>query len=149
MTDQDMVALLRRVRHDFGNHLQVISGYLQIGKPEQALQYLEGVVQEMNAERIVFNLPGEASLYFYEQIMRAYDAGIRIQYQDIEINSWELLKNNGEPFQSLMVYQSQTRPVSDESIVYISIKEDEQGFDLLFSSQNTDSDNFMIRLKKE
>ncbi|HHP51706.1 MAG TPA: hypothetical protein ENM97_08280 [Moorella mulderi] len=43
----DIIAFLRWQRHDYLNHLQVISGYLQLGKAEQALAYLQGVLKEM------------------------------------------------------------------------------------------------------
>ncbi|MDR1960982.1 MAG: Spo0B domain-containing protein [Gracilibacteraceae bacterium] len=33
----------RRQRHDFFNHLQVIRGYLQLGKVERALEYVDQV----------------------------------------------------------------------------------------------------------
>ncbi|GFN22571.1 Spo0B domain-containing protein [Thermanaeromonas sp. C210] len=38
------VRLLRGQKHDFLNHLQVISGFLQLGKPERALAYTKEVV---------------------------------------------------------------------------------------------------------
>ncbi|HWI65499.1 MAG TPA: Spo0B domain-containing protein [Symbiobacteriaceae bacterium] len=42
--------LLRRQRHSFLNHLQVISGWLQLEKPERARQYLESVAARMTGE---------------------------------------------------------------------------------------------------
>lgn len=43
------VALLRRQRHDYLNYLQVVQAYLQMGKPEKALAYLEKATEEMRA----------------------------------------------------------------------------------------------------
>ncbi|WP_406678665.1 Spo0B domain-containing protein [Neomoorella carbonis] len=43
----DVISLLRRQRHDILNHLQVISGYLQLQKSDRALSYLQEVVGEL------------------------------------------------------------------------------------------------------
>lgn len=39
----ELTRLLRIQRHGFINQLQVISGWLQLGKPERALQYIDSV----------------------------------------------------------------------------------------------------------
>lgn len=44
-----MINLLRRQRHDFLNHVQVVHAYLQMGKDEKALQYLDNAVEKINA----------------------------------------------------------------------------------------------------
>lgn len=56
--------LLRRQRHSFLNHLQVISGWLQLEKPERARQYLENVAARMTGESDVLRQasPGLALL---------------------------------------------------------------------------------------
>lgn len=43
------VALLRRQRHDYLNDIQVVQAYLQMGKADKALAYLEKAVQTMQA----------------------------------------------------------------------------------------------------
>lgn len=42
-----IIALLRWQRHEFLNHLQVISGYLQLQKSERALDYLKQVIAQL------------------------------------------------------------------------------------------------------
>lgn len=42
--------LLRGQRHSFMNHLQVVSGWLQLGKSDRAVQYLNRVAARMDAE---------------------------------------------------------------------------------------------------
>jgi hypothetical protein len=37
--------ILRKQRHDFLNHLQVIYGLLQLHKTERALEYIEGMLK--------------------------------------------------------------------------------------------------------
>ncbi|MDF2636453.1 MAG: signal transduction histidine kinase regulating citrate/malate metabolism, partial [Pelosinus sp.] len=38
---EEIVTLLRKQRHDFVNHLQVIHAMLQMGRREKALLYIE------------------------------------------------------------------------------------------------------------
>ncbi len=47
---EQTVALLRSQRHSFMNHLQVISGWLQLGRPDRARQYLESIASRMSGE---------------------------------------------------------------------------------------------------
>lgn len=42
---ESMVRLLRTLNHDYLNHFQVISGYLQMGRAQQALLYLKETVE--------------------------------------------------------------------------------------------------------
>lgn len=41
---EETIHLLHRQRHDFLNHIQVVYAYLQLGKVEKALTYLDGVI---------------------------------------------------------------------------------------------------------
>lgn len=43
------VALLRKQRHDYLNYLQVVQAYVQMGKPEKALAYMEKATAELYA----------------------------------------------------------------------------------------------------
>lgn len=42
-----MVNIFREQRHDFLNHFQVLLGYLQLNKPDRAVQYIKQVTGEM------------------------------------------------------------------------------------------------------
>ncbi|AKX93313.1 signal transduction histidine kinase [Moorella thermoacetica] len=44
---REIISLLRWQRHDFLNHLQVISGYLQLKKNDRALAYLRQVIDQL------------------------------------------------------------------------------------------------------
>lgn len=150
MKAEFMVDLLRRVRHDFANHLQVISGYLQLDQPEQVQDYLHKILDDMAAERIIFqSLPGAASLYLYDQLLAAYDQGITLRFEDIELESWELLKANGEPAAGLAVLKQDLNAADDDQIVYLSIYEEEKGIDLLFCSGDDGTVTRMFRINKE
>ncbi|MDD3897563.1 MAG: Spo0B domain-containing protein, partial [Syntrophomonadaceae bacterium] len=102
MEAEQALAILRRVRHDFGNYLQVILGYIDLDRPEQAKRYLLDIVEELATERNIFeSLDAEAALYFYQQLLRARDLGIILKYRELQVNSWTILKMQNQPFNTL------------------------------------------------
>jgi len=54
---ETMVQLLRSMNHDYLNHFQVISGYLQLGRAQQALLYIKETVTAMHQRSALFRLP--------------------------------------------------------------------------------------------
>lgn len=44
---EKLLEVIQVQRHDFLNHIQVISGFLQLNKSEQAHEYIKGVSREM------------------------------------------------------------------------------------------------------
>jgi hypothetical protein len=145
-----MVDLLRRTRHDFANHLQVIGGYLEMGQPERVKDYLHTVMEEIKAERIIFEaLSGEAALYFYEQSSRAHDLGIILRYEDLEIASWDILKSSDEPYQSMVILGKDIVRSDEDTHVYLSLYEDERGVDMFFTCTGWGESPKGIRINKE
>ncbi len=53
----EIIHLLKTQRHDFVNHLQVLQGYLQLGKTEMAVKYLKDISHEMTENGRVLQLP--------------------------------------------------------------------------------------------
>ena len=49
----------RLQRHDFLNHWQVVMGYLQLGKEEQALSYMRKGLKRFKAEQQIGQIPQE------------------------------------------------------------------------------------------
>jgi len=144
------VDILRRVRHDFANHLQVIGGYLDMGRPEKVKEYLAEIMEEIIAERLIFeSQEGEAALYFYEQLARARDLGIILRYEDLDIESWEILKAKGQPCRSLGELSREEAKNDEELPVYLSIYEEETGIDLLFSCAAWMQSQKRVRVNKE
>ena len=150
MEAEQMVDLLRRVRHDFANHLQVISGYLDMEQPARVKQYLSAVMEEIIAERLIFeSQQGEAALYFYEQMLSAYDLGITLRYEDIDIDCWAILKASGEPCRSLAELGKGLIRSEDDVVVYLSIYEDPLGVDMFFTGAEWEGSTKVIRVSKE
>ena len=149
MDAEFMVGLLRRMRHDFANHLQVISGYLQLGQPDQVQEYLQTLMEGLDAERAIFaSLPAPASLYFYEQLLKAYDLGITLRFEDIDLKSWELLRVNGEPGASLQLIKRELNQPEEDQVVYLSIYEEAEGIDLLYSGGDEGDSTRVFRIEK-
>lgn len=53
---EHMIQLLRAINHDYLNHFQVISGYLQMGRAQQALLYIKETVAAMQQRSSLFRL---------------------------------------------------------------------------------------------
>lgn len=86
MRAQETVDLLRRQRHDFANHLQVLRGYLELDQPSRALDYLLRISQELTTERQMFiNDAPEVSLFLYRMYLLAMEHGFAFQAEDIKI----------------------------------------------------------------
>ena len=150
MEAEQMVDILRRARHDFGNHLQVIGGYLEMGQPDRVKDYLRTVMEEISSERIIFEaLSGEAALYFYEQLSRAHDLGIILRYEDLDIASWDILKASDEPYQRLAILCKDIVRSDEDTLVYLSLYEDERGVDMFFTCAGWEKSPQGIRINKE
>lgn len=56
---REQLEYYRLQRHDFLNHSQVIMGYLQLGKADQALEYMREAIDGFKAEQIAGQIPQE------------------------------------------------------------------------------------------
>lgn len=56
MNSGDMMKVISILRHDFLNHLQVISGYLQLNKTDRAREYIREVTQNLQRLSKVMHL---------------------------------------------------------------------------------------------
>ncbi len=151
MDAQQTLNLLRRVRHDFGNHLQVILGYIDLGNPGLSRQSIINLVNDMAAERVIFDSTNpKAALYLYEQLLLSRDLGVILRYDEIQLESIQLLMENHEPLRSLeQLLKECLDPDRDEElVVYLEIYETEHGVDLLYSCENMDKGSILIEVRK-
>lgn len=82
------IHLIRKQRHDFINDLQVIYGYLQIGKINDGLQYIEKLNEENKIISSVYALGDNAlGLCMEENIKRIIQKDIHIEI-DMEIEEF-------------------------------------------------------------
>jgi len=63
-SEREFMRFLRVYKHDFLNHLQVVLGYLQLKKPERALEYLKEAIEEVEKSGSVMRL-GLPSVAFW------------------------------------------------------------------------------------
>jgi len=79
---EDMVRVLRSHRHDFLNHLSVISGFIQLGKYEEAVGYIKEVTGDLKVSGQVVNLskPGLAALIL-TKMNDAETLGVKLQVE--------------------------------------------------------------------
>ncbi|MCL4424884.1 MAG: Spo0B domain-containing protein [Firmicutes bacterium] len=74
-----LLELCRHQRHDFLNHIQVISGWLQLGRPERALDYIKETRQTYDKERQFFlSQDDDLSLTILEARHKGAACGVRI-----------------------------------------------------------------------
>lgn len=53
---RDAVALLRLQKHDFLNYMQIVSGYLQLGKIEKAQFFIDKAIKDINRSGSIMRL---------------------------------------------------------------------------------------------
>ncbi|NMC26703.1 MAG: hypothetical protein GYA42_00990 [Syntrophomonadaceae bacterium] len=150
MESGQMADLLRRVRHDFANHLQVVSGYLDIGKPQQARDYLRQVIGEMNAARMVFDHPSsEAALYFYRQMLQASELGFKLHFQNLAADDWKILELHNEPLHTLKKFNQSQMMHRENDDVRLSFGCDEKGVTMCFIFPGREGEVHLIRVDRE
>lgn len=79
MTAEEWAALLRGQRHSFLNHLQVISGWLQLGNIPRAQQYLISVAARLEAQGTIGRAePPELALVLLQvaHVAETYNVGL-------------------------------------------------------------------------
>ena len=117
------VNLLRRMRHDFGNHLQIISGYTDLGRPEEVKEYIAHLTKDLEQERLLFELDSaEASLFLYEQMLLVKDLGVIVKYKELDISSGQKLRANNQPFNIIKSLLNEHN-LEDETIIEVSVYE--------------------------
>lgn len=150
MEAEQMVNLLRRVRHDFANHLQVIGGYLELGWTGQMGAYIKEITAGINQERIIFEaVAPEYALYFYEQLLAVKDMGIILIYEDLDVKTVDCLIAANEPVRSIAALQPDIPPGEDEPVLYVSIHEDENGIEMYFNGDGWEGESRRTRINKE
>lgn len=77
------LALLREQRHSFMNHLQVIHGWLQLGKADRAIQYIDRAAARMEAEGQVLQRveAPEVGIFILTAGMDAEPYGVALEWR--------------------------------------------------------------------
>lgn len=80
--EEQALGLIRSMRHSFMNHLQVISGWIQLNRPERAMEYLDSISAKMAGEsEAIRSLSPGMAMALLEVAMEAesYDIGVEFR----------------------------------------------------------------------
>ncbi|MFD1038611.1 Spo0B domain-containing protein [Virgibacillus byunsanensis] len=88
MEEKDVIQMLRHYRHDVLNHLQVIHGYLSMGKTEKVQSKIMQTIEYYNEERKLMSLHAPSFVLWLIQF-NVVHMNIRLAYH-IHIENWNL-----------------------------------------------------------
>ena len=131
-TLDDLFTSVRAQRHDLVNHLQTLSGFIQLGDPSAAQEYLQELLGEtlFTPEVIIQGAPGLSALLYIKQGKAAADSiefrlNISGELTDINVPPYELnriigniINNAFDHVQALDV---------DQRLVQVDIVQNETG----------------------
>ncbi len=150
MEDAKVVGLIRRIRHDLGNHLQVIGGYAELGRIGELREYIALISEEMVYERPIFEkLDAESSLYFFQVTLFARDLGIILRYGNMDLKSCHLLRKENEPYKSLAEISEQLgESIDEDPIVYLSLAQEALGVRMIFNCDQLPSQSLEVWIQE-
>lgn len=155
LSERDIVELLRYSRHDWLNHIQLIKGYLSMGKLDRVREIIDQIVEESEqaAKLSNLNLPLFAALFLTynwknPRVYLSYrinGEGKLSEEQDGRITHW---------FETFFQYLNSEVPDNCEYKVMVSIQPlgSYACFDIEFHGEIPESGqvmNFLLSNKKE
>jgi len=151
LNSEEMVRVLRHVRHDYGNHLQVIMSYIDLERYEMAKNYIVGVAESAARERNLFEqAQASLALYLYDQMLTARELGIILEYNEIGVGSAEPLQNYNEPYRTLKeLHKRMNKPGDDEDYPTMSLSLHQEGafYRLVFISKYLPESPYEIKIE--
>ncbi len=130
---QNSIHLIRKQRHDFMNDLQIVYGYLQIGKSDNALKYIEKLGEENKTISSIYALGDNLFGFCMEDnIKRLTQKNIQIE-TNIEIEKFYCEVFSKDYSKKYNLINNIFSKFENNSIkhVYIYIFEDDIGQSLL------------------
>lgn len=133
---KETVDLLRMHRHDFINHLQVILGMLQLGRSDNAVEYIKDIAGEVGNSPCVNEMknPLLASL-IAEKRLRAEQSGVQLfvesrsQLEGIPVPMPKLSSLIGNLLDNAITAAQQT--MDQKGIVELELYEENNSFNIL------------------
>ncbi|MGK0466060.1 Spo0B domain-containing protein [Clostridium sp.] len=136
------ISLHRKQKHDFMNDLQVIYGYLQIERPQSALEYIDRLSKENEIISGIYKLQDNGfSLCLENNIKKLWANGIKVEL-DIEISNFKnkIFENEYDKKNDLVNTIFIEIEETNQKFVCIYIFEDELGESLLITNNAEMSD---------
>ena len=129
--------LLRQIRHEYGNLLQVAGSYLDLGLITETKAYIQNEILKWHEEHeMLRNFPESFYLYLFAQRMKAREQGIELRYKDLQMSLVEDLMRYEEPCASIGALIPLPELSIEDPLVYVSLIEGVNGFGLYFESAN-------------
>lgn len=149
MEDAKVVDLIRRMRHDLGNYLQVIGGYAELGRTKEISAYVGQINSGMVAERLLFEKTApEAALYLFQVLLFAHELGILLKYKDLQLQSHHRLLEQNQPYTALADIADQLSDMDDDPEVLLSFNESQQGLLMIFECEQLAGGRVEVWLKE-
>jgi hypothetical protein len=139
---ENYIGLLRKQRHDFMNDLQVIYGYLQMKRPQSALEYIDRLSKENEIISEIYKLQDNGfSLCLENNIKKLWANEVKVEI-DIEISNFKnkIFENGYNKKSDLVNTIFMELEDTDVNFVYIYIFQDELGESLLITNNEAMSD---------
>ena len=139
---ENYISLLRIQRHDFMNELQVIYGYLQIEKPQGALQYIDKLSKQNQIIGEIYKLQdNEFSLCLENNIKRLWANEVKVEV-DIEISNFKkkIFENSYKKKSDFVNTIFMELENTNQNLVYIYIFQDDLGESLLVTNNEDMND---------
>ncbi|MGH4139276.1 Spo0B domain-containing protein [Clostridium sp.] len=136
---EEYISLLRKQRHDFMNDLQVIYGYLQIKRPQGALDYIEKLSKENQIISEIYKLEDNRfSLCLESNIKKLWANEVKVEV-DIEISNFKnkIFVNEYTKKNDLVNTIFMEVEKTNKKFVYIYIFQDELGESLLVTNNES------------
>jgi len=133
---ENQISLLRKQRHDFMNDLQVIYGYLQMKRPQGALEYIDKLSRENQIISEIYKLQDNGfSLCIENNIKKLWANEVKVEI-DIEISNFrnKIFENGYNKKSDLVNTIFMELEDTNLNFVYIYIFEDELGESLLITN---------------
>jgi hypothetical protein len=144
---------LRLQRHDFMNFLQVIYGYLQINKPQEAINYIKEVNRKMTTLSQIFNLECPfLALFLQDLIMSCSKLNIEVELHcEVEYISSKMFTKNID--EKRIVFERVKSLISDkikkfnlhQNTLYIQVSGSPEKFNIFIF----DSEEALHKIKAE
>ncbi|SHE44415.1 Spo0B domain-containing protein [Caloramator proteoclasticus] len=140
---------MRKQRHDFMNYLQVIYGYLQINKPEEALNYIKKINSRMYMLSQLYNLDNSYLSLIINDIINSIErCALEWQLKNLNfyISEEKLSKNINKYIENLNTFKQELYDILRKEFkkqeIYIDAKEIEEGVQiLLYNDMEIDLNN--------
>lgn len=136
---ENYILLLRKQRHDFMNDLQVISGYLQMKRPEGALEYIDKLAKQNIIISEIYKLQDNRfSLCLESNLKRLWLNEVKVEI-DIEIDNFKskIFEDQYNKKNNLVNTIFMELEDTNQNFIYIYIFEDELGESLLIANNES------------